>query len=1133
MHNLESSNVGAASREAKDGRGLQGGRRLGARRREMGAGALGALLVLPPLLASPPAQAQEFTGVPTCPKGTILSVLTVTPVPVVPDCTVELSLCDGEGYLDLSWLTSRVLDVPKFDPCDGQLQQVRLRFVADVKGDACVENLSTVSPCQTAGYTFNAVVEPQSSAENFPVLTGLSLGAISVPRQEDAGPLELFDGTPDCDGPSARDFGTWYELKDMSFSLGGADLDPWKMGVGPTIIRFEVTATGEYTAFGCSNLYFVGHSSLRVSLEVDYLYCKPDIVCPEIRVRVPEDGVVDIPVLSYFDLPNGVILDCTSLNVVDEPAHGSTELLGCTPVGCDVRTCFIRYRPDPNYCGDDSFTFTITAKDTTGCDVITLECLVEITVNPGNDPPIAVDDKFTVPENGSRVITPSDLLLNDYDPDLTEYGICGALIDPTCIVFVPLDPPPTCASVVYNPADCTVTVTPVAYQCFNDCPIFMYKIRDTEGRMSLPAMVQLNVPPMNTCPTAVDDKFRTLENVPITFTYTQLCQNDTDPDVNGCGMAPNCADPLIEILSTSNECGTVVVDPVAKTVTVTPTPYTCTEPGPPCLVLTYKISDGVCFSGPADVWLNVTGVNTCPTVVEKKFQTQENGLLTITFAELCEHATDPDTGGCGSPLDCRDVRISGIGNECASIQVNHGAQTIDVIPFPGVCTDPGAPCYLFNYEIGDGICYSEPKPVFLNIMPKNTCPTASDVKYYVQYPQSLTFDVSSLCAYATDPDANGCGAGLDCTSIRYTLLNPDCGTVVDDGTGRITFTPFTATCASCPILTWTIDDFDGCTSNTGTVRVNCECPTENRRKPASLLLYPEFDNREGVVSILTVTNTAGLGSSNLKVKFVYIDESNCQEFNRDAHMTPNDTLTLITSVHNPGQTRGYVYAYAACGTTNIPIAHNYLIGQLLIVDGLDAFSYAVNAVAFDSKVTQGSTCEGKFRTDLDGDGIRDLNDIEYAMAPDQILIPRFLGQNGIYDSELIFLNLTGGAAFTTTIGMLIYNDNEVVFSRDHTFFCWDKVPLLDISPVFGNDFLKTTGDDPTEILGMEQQESGWIRLNGIVAQSTATAFLDPAFYAVLIERTPEGRMVADLPFEYCAQDNGDLLPRSVNGDTSP
>lgn len=309
-----------------------------------------------------------------------------------------------------------------------------------------------------------------------------------------------------------------------------------------------------------------------------------------------------------------------------------------------------------------------------------------------------------------------------------------------------------------------------------------------------------------------------------------------------------------------------------------------------------------------------------------------------------------------------------------------------------------------------------------------------------------------------------------------------------------------------------------------------DCVQYNRRNPGSLLLYPEFDNRGGVVSLLTVTNVDCDGED-VDVEFVYIDKNDCQEFNRTERLTPCDTLTLITNAHDPNDERGYVYAFAKHPVTGQAIVHNALAGQLLIVDGLASFEYSVNPVLFKG-IGNGTI------TDLDGDGIRDLDGVEYDMAPDQILVPRFLGQapprpqagGGGAQSQLVLIGLTGGRAFTTRVDFLIYNDNEEAFSSEYEFYCWDKPNLLEISGVFANDFLKNwTNDDPAEVIGAPSRESGWMRIDGAVATSPVLSIADPAFYAVLVERIgPYG--AADLPFEYCTQDNGDLLPTGLHGD---
>ena len=317
------------------------------------------------------------------------------------------------------------------------------------------------------------------------------------------------------------------------------------------------------------------------------------------------------------------------------------------------------------------------------------------------------------------------------------------------------------------------------------------------------------------------------------------------------------------------------------------------------------------------------------------------------------------------------------------------------------------------------------------------------------------------------------------------------------------------------------------------------------RNPGSLLLYPEFDNRAATVTVLTVTNTNSdfapsadnplVAAGTVRVEFKYIGkygpsmgpyqhEINCEEFNREELLTPNDTITLLTNAHNPQHEQGYVYVFAK-NMTGQKIAFNHLIGNVLTVSGLQSFEYSVNPVAFDG-IGDGTL------TDLDGDNNLDLDGVEYGEAPDEILVPRFLGQSYEgFNSELILIALSGGAAFTTTVDFLIYNDNEEVFSSEYTFDCWDRVHLLSISGIFAQQFLAMfTNQDSQEVLGASQIETGWFRMDGAIADSTVVSIDDPAFYAVLLEKVGDNRGAADLPFEQGLQANGDLLPRSIFGD---
>ncbi|MCB9913850.1 MAG: hypothetical protein H6828_01725 [Planctomycetes bacterium] len=318
---------------------------------------------------------------------------------------------------------------------------------------------------------------------------------------------------------------------------------------------------------------------------------------------------------------------------------------------------------------------------------------------------------------------------------------------------------------------------------------------------------------------------------------------------------------------------------------------------------------------------------------------------------------------------------------------------------------------------------------------------------------------------------------------------------------------------------------------------DCELPSPHYRRPGSLLLFPEFDNREGDVSIITITNTdcTGAGGSDIDVEFIYIDGDDCSEFNKTETLTPCDTLTLLTNFHNPNHEQGYVYVFAK-DENGEPVVWNHLIGNLLIVSGLEAFDYGLNPVVFRGLgTTDGTEAAAGSPTDLDNDGIRDLDAREYEPAPNSITIPRFLGQDGNsngFHSQLILIGLTGGARFDTNVCFLFWNDNEEQFSAEYTFHCWDKPYLDDISFGFRNSFLQTTDHDPAEIIGAPSRESGWICLEGCLATSAQETIENPAIYAALVERIGTFG-VADLPFECGTRTNGALLPLSILGDGDP
>jgi len=117
----------------------------------------------------------------------------------------------------------------------------------------------------------------------------------------------------------------------------------------------------------------------------------------------------------------------------------------------------LRYTPDDDFNGTDSFTYTITDGNG-GTDTAT----VNLTVNPQNDPPVAVDDSKTTNED---VAVDIDVLANDSDLDGDTISIQSFT-------------QPTSGTVTQNP-DGTLKYTPD--DDFNGTDSFTYTITDGNG----------------------------------------------------------------------------------------------------------------------------------------------------------------------------------------------------------------------------------------------------------------------------------------------------------------------------------------------------------------------------------------------------------------------------------------------------------------------------------------------------------------------------------------------------------------------------------------------------------------------------------------------------------------------------
>lgn len=297
------------------------------------------------------------------------------------------------------------------------------------------------------------------------------------------------------------------------------------------------------------------------------------------------------------------------------------------------------------------------------------------------------------------------------------------------------------------------------------------------------------------------------------------------------------------------------------------------------------------------------------------------------------------------------------------------------------------------------------------------------------------------------------------------------------------------------------------------------CPEvmAQRGQPGSLLLFPEYDTSRGVVQLITVTNALREPSPSVSTRWSYTEGATCTSARYDETLASNDTLTVMASVHHQTPGRGYLHVYAQTSAGE-PIVHNQLIGTSTRVDAFSHRTYTIEPLSFRALGPAGST------TDHNGDGRRDLNDVEYQATAAESIFPRFLGQGVGFSSQLILVDLTGGRNDTTEIELRFFNDSGVPHTATRQLRCWSRVDLAAITNFTTNDFLlNSTVHDPLEIIGLPILKSGWFKLWGKQTFLNSGGVLqDPAIAAVLIGNHEAGGSMSMHPAFQGMNRNGGL-----------
>ena len=377
------------------------------------------------------------------------------------------------------------------------------------------------------------------------------------------------------------------------------------------------------------------------------------------------------------------------------------------------------YTPNPNFNGDDAAQCTV--EDGRGGSATALVTIVVISVN---DPPVAINNNYSVNEDETLTISAPGVLGNDSD------------VDGDALTAIMLSTIPPGASLTFNSDGSFVYKPPTD---FNGSHSFAYVANDGVAD-SNNATFTIDVLPVNDAPTANPDSATTKEDRPVTV---DIVTNDFDPDGDPLNV-DTCSDPVF---------GRVVINTINNAVTYTPDPDFNGEDTCNCV-----ITDGRGGSATALVTFKVTAVNDPPVGVPDNYIVDEDQDLTVLAPGVLANDTDVD----GDPLAA--VLVTDVADGSLALNVDGSFTYMPNPDFNGSDS--------FTYVPNDGTVDGNITTVTIRVNPVNDPPAATDDNASTAEDTSVTIDV---LANDSDPD----GDGLNITLVS----NPANGDATIQGTG--------------------------------------------------------------------------------------------------------------------------------------------------------------------------------------------------------------------------------------------------------------------------------------------------------------------------------------------------------------
>lgn len=338
----------------------------------------------------------------------------------------------------------------------------------------------------------------------------------------------------------------------------------------------------------------IPHHEFNYTLEVDLVNDAPTLASSQ-SITVVEDTV------HSFTLTEGEDVDSPSLSyiITSTPTNGTLT--------CNTGTNDCNYTPNPDYIGNDSFTYKVN--DT---ELDSTEATVNITITNINDRPvIGSDQSFTLNEDSTISLT----LNQATDIDNTQASLTYKIVSSTNNGTLS-----NCITTGSYGQDLTCDYTPNAN--FNGNDSFKYIANDGSLDSSASATVSLTITPVNDAPTLASTQAEsTNEDTVLNFNL------NSGSDIEGTSLNYTVVTNTTNGILTCNEG------------TSTSCTYAPNNNFNGSDSFTYKVDDSDLDSNIATVTITVNSINDAPVMAADQVATTNED---VSVSILLSSATDID-----------------------------------------------------------------------------------------------------------------------------------------------------------------------------------------------------------------------------------------------------------------------------------------------------------------------------------------------------------------------------------------------------------------------------------------------------------------------------------------------------------